>query len=76
MQSHCEESQEIRHVFLEILCFLSLALNCVEDLKVLLQLLRHVQNGSHIAAAIAVVWRAPNCHQRRVFKPVLEAVHY
>jgi len=37
-----------------------LALNGVENVEVFVQLFGDVEDGSYVAAAIAVVWRRPN----------------
>merc|ERR1712110_747487 len=47
----------------------------MEDLKGTLHALTDVEQGSDIAASVAVVRRRPNSHKVGVLEPILESVH-
>ena len=47
----------------------------VEDLKGALHLLADVEQGSHVAASVAVVRGRPDGHEVGVLEPIFESVH-
>ena len=47
----------------------------VEDLKGALHLLADVEQGSHVAASVAVVRSRPDGHEVGVLEPIFESIH-
>ena len=69
-------SEEVGNFLFVIFSQFDLILNGVEDLEVPLHVFVNIEIACNITAAVAVVWRRPNCHKTLLTEPVLEAVHH
>lgn len=49
--------------------------SCLEDGEVSLEVLVQLEDGGHVAASVAIIWRGPDCENSLVEVPLVSLHH-